>query len=164
MLRKDRGLLVKIRSIQVGFSEFLKHVGCLMRLFKLYELQKFLIVSSSTHTLKSPRSIMFSYFVENASNALLIISRWCLMLFLLALHEQFISHFFLWSIISTKKHSPEGKSWLKNLVGISSRTYDSIPLHFYCDKIWKACGIRQLKIDHVEKCHPLLIQISWKHQ
>ena len=127
-------------------------------------MQKFLIVSSSTHTLKSPRSIMFSYFVENVSNALLIISRWFLMLFLLGLYEQFISHFFLWSIISTKKLSAEGKSWLKILAGISFRTYNSIPLHFHCDRIWKACGIRQLKIDHLGNCHPVLIQISWKHQ
>ena len=37
---------------------------------------------------------MFSYFVENASNALLIISRWFLILFLLGLSEQLISQFF----------------------------------------------------------------------
>ena len=45
---------------------------------------------------------MFSYFAENALNALLIIPRWFLMLFLLGLYEQFINHFFLWSIISKK--------------------------------------------------------------
>ena len=38
---------------------------------------------------------MFSYLVENASDALLIISRWFLMLFLLGLYEQFKSHFYL---------------------------------------------------------------------
>ena len=112
VLWKDRGLLVKIRSMQLGFSGFLKHVSCLMRLFKLQELQKFLKVSLSTHTSNLSRSIMFSYFVENASNALLIISRWFLMLFLLGLYEQFTSHFFLRSIISTKKLSAERKSWL----------------------------------------------------
>ena len=48
------------------------------------------------------------------------------MLFLLGLYEQFISHFFLRSIISTKKLSAEQKPWFKILVGISSRTYDSI--------------------------------------
>ena len=69
---------------------------------------------------------MFSYFAENASNALLIISRRFLMLFLLGLYEHFISHFFLWSIISTKKPSAEQKSWLKILAGISSGTYNSI--------------------------------------
>ena len=36
---------------------------------------------------------MFSYFVENASNALLIILRWFLRLFLLGLYEQFIKGF-----------------------------------------------------------------------
>ena len=65
VLWKDRGLLVKIRSTQLGFCGFLKHVGCLIRLFKLYELQKFLIVLSSIHTLKSPRSFMFSPFFYN---------------------------------------------------------------------------------------------------
>ena len=131
VLWKDRGLLVKIRSMQLGFSRFLKHVSCLMRLFKLQELQKFLKVSSSTHTSNLSRSIMFSYFVENASNALLIISRWFLILFLLGLFEQFIRHFFLWSIISTKKLSSEGKSWLKILAGISSGCKTVFHFHFY---------------------------------
>ena len=36
------------------------------------------------------------------------------MLFLLGLYEHFISHFFLRSIISTKKLSAEGKLWHKD--------------------------------------------------
>ena len=43
------------------------------------------------------------------SNVLLIISTWFLMLLLLGLHEQFMSHFFLWIINSIKKLSSEVK-------------------------------------------------------
>ena len=50
--------------------------------------------------------------------------------FLLGLYEQFMSHFFLWSIISTKKLPAEGKLWLKTLVGMSSRTYNIYPPPF----------------------------------
>ena len=53
---------------------------------------------------------MFLHFLENASNALLLNSRWFLMLLLLGLFQQFISHLFLQSIISTKNLSAEGKS------------------------------------------------------
>ena len=73
---------------------------------------------------------MLSYFVENASNVLLIVSTWFLMLFLLILYQQFMSHFFLWSIISTKKFSAEWKLWLKTIAGISSRTCYIIPPTF----------------------------------
>ena len=52
------------------------------------------------------------------------------MLLLLGLCEQFMSHFFLWSIIPTKKLSPEGKLWLKTLAGISSPIYSIIPPPF----------------------------------
>ena len=41
--------------------------------------------------------------------------------YLLGLYEQFMSHFFLWSIISTKKLSAEEKLWLKTLAWISSQ-------------------------------------------
>ena len=61
------------------------------------------------------------------SNDLLIIFRWLIMLLSWGLYEQLTSHFFLWWLISTKKLSTTGKSWLSNLMGISSRTYSIIP-------------------------------------
>ena len=99
-----------------------------MRLFKQEELQIFFIVSSSEHKMKLPRSKIFSYFRENASNILLTISRSFLILLLWDLHEQFMSHFFLYSIVSTKKLSVEGKLWFKPLAGISSLKYNIVPL------------------------------------
>ena len=42
------------------------------------------------------------------------------------IYEQFMSHFFLWSIISTKTFPAERKLWPKTLAGISSRTYNII--------------------------------------
>ena len=53
------------------------------------------------------------------------------MLLLLGLYEQFMSHFFLWKIISTKKLSAEAELWLKTLAGISSWTYNIILLPFF---------------------------------
>ena len=49
------------------------------------------------------------------------------MLFLLEFYEQFMTHFFLWSIVSTKKLSGEGKLWFKTLARMSSRIYKIIP-------------------------------------
>ena len=37
-----------------------------------------------------------------------------------------MSHFFLWSFISTKNPSAEGKLWLKTLAEISCATYNII--------------------------------------
>ena len=34
LVSKELGLFVRIKSMQLGFSGFLKHVGCLMRLYK----------------------------------------------------------------------------------------------------------------------------------
>ena len=62
---------------------------------KFEELQRFFVVSSSAHALKSPRSKMFSYWVVNVPNVLLIISGWFWILFLRGLYEQLISHFFM---------------------------------------------------------------------
>ena len=100
---------------------------------------------------------MLSYFVENASNVLLIVSTWFLMLFLLILYQQFMSHFFLWSIISTKKFSAEWKLWLKTIAGISSRTCYIIPPTFLL-RTWTVHGNQQLKIDPTESfCPPSIL-------
>ena len=101
-----------------------------MRICKPHELQKFFIVSSSAHALKSPRRNMFLYLVVNVSNVLLIISRSFFILFFCGLYEQLISHFFLWRIISTKKLSGVGKSWLRTLAGMSSRIYNNMPAEY----------------------------------
>ena len=60
MLRKKWGLFVIIKSMQLGFSGFLKHVHCLMRRFRQYELQNVFIVLSSTYILKSPINLTIS--------------------------------------------------------------------------------------------------------
>ena len=52
--------LLNIRSIQVGFSGFLKQVGSLIRLLNLHDSQKDSICRSSILTLKSPNKIVFS--------------------------------------------------------------------------------------------------------
>ena len=69
---KKRRLFVRIKLMQLGFSGFLKHAGCLMTLCKEQLLQNFCIASSSTHALKSPRSTIFLYLVKHASNHLLM--------------------------------------------------------------------------------------------
>ena len=74
---KEQGLFVKIKSMQLEFSRYLKHTGCLMRV--RFVKSK---TSSSTQALKSPRSTIFSYFAEDMSNDLLMISR-CLPMLLL---------------------------------------------------------------------------------
>ena len=60
MLRKKWGLFIIIKSMQLGFSGFLKHVRCLMRRFRQYELQNVFIVLSSTYILKSPINLTIS--------------------------------------------------------------------------------------------------------
>ena len=60
MLRKKWGLFVIIKSMQLGFSGFLKLVRCLMRGFRQYELQNVFIVLSSTYILKSPINLTIS--------------------------------------------------------------------------------------------------------
>ena len=62
-----------LRNIQFGFSDFLKQVGCFMRLVKPNETPKFFLASSSTLALKSPRRITLSYLEEWISSVLLII-------------------------------------------------------------------------------------------
>ena len=52
------------------------------------------------------------------------------MFLLLELYEQFVSQLFLWSITSIKKLLTEGKLWLKNLAGMSSRICNIIPRYF----------------------------------
>ena len=94
VLWKDRGLFVRNKSMELGFSGFLKHVVCLMRLFKQYELQNVFVVSSSTETLKSRGSMKLSYFVEKVPNDLLISSTCLAMLLLCELYGQLKSHFF----------------------------------------------------------------------
>ena len=103
VLLKDRGRFVRIKSMQLGFSAFLNHVSCLMRLFRQYELQNVFMVSSSTQALKSPRSMLLSYFVKTVSNDLLIGSRCLIILFLCGLYEQSKSHFLLIFRISLDK-------------------------------------------------------------
>ena len=111
-----RGLFVRIKSMQLGFSGFSKHVSCLMRLFRQYELQNVLMVSSSMQTLKFPRSMIF-----------LISSRCLIILFLCGLYEQLKRYFLLRWLISAKRLSANGKSWQSTLAGIYSRMYSMIP-------------------------------------
>ena len=58
------GQFVKIRSMQEGFSGFLKHVGLLIILVRLKLEQKSLIEESSTPALKSPKNRSWSYLVK----------------------------------------------------------------------------------------------------
>ena len=102
VLRKDRGLFVIIKFMQLDCSRFLKHVGCLMRLFRQYDLQNVFMVSSSKQTLKSQRSMILLCFVENMSNDFLISFRYLLILFLCGLYEQLKSNFFLCKLVSIK--------------------------------------------------------------
>ena len=53
------------------------------------------------------------------------------MLFLLGLFEQFMSHFFQWSIILTTKLSAEGTLSLKTLAGKSSRVYNKYQISIF---------------------------------
>ena len=122
LVSKKRGLLVRIKSIQPGFSGFLKHVVCLMRLCKEQNLQNVCKASSSARVLKLPRRTIFSYLVESASIGLLMILSSFPVLLLWGLLGQLISHLFLYRLISIKQLSAEGKSWLNNLAGIPSHT------------------------------------------
>ena len=82
---KDRNLFVRIKSMQLGFLWFLKHVDYIMRICKEQNLQNVCKTSSSTHALKSPRSTIFSYLIESASNDLVMILRCFPMLLLWSL-------------------------------------------------------------------------------
>ena len=115
VLWTNLALLVKIRSMLLEILGSLKHIGCLLRLCKPQELWKLFILSSSAHASKLPGSNMFSYLAVNVSNALLIILRSFLLLFLCGLCEELLSQFSLWRVISVKKLSPVAKSWLRSL-------------------------------------------------
>ena len=58
---KDLGLLVNMKSIQLGLAGFCKQVGCFIRFVRLYDSQKDFMVVSSIPALKSPRKTTFSY-------------------------------------------------------------------------------------------------------
>ena len=51
-------------AMQVGFSKLLKHVGSLIRFFRVYIAQNSEIVLFEVSALKSPRTIKLSYFDE----------------------------------------------------------------------------------------------------
>ena len=107
----ERGQLQSLYNMLAVWWDYVNHRNC-----------KSFPISSSSHA-KSSRSKMFSCLVTNVSHVLLIISWWFLILLLCELYEQLISLFFLWRIISTKKLSAVGKPQLRNLAGMSSRTY-----------------------------------------
>ena len=50
--------------MQDGLSTLLKHVGSLMRLFKLHDAQNCSITELETSVLKSPKTTKLSYFEE----------------------------------------------------------------------------------------------------
>ena len=61
-LEKKIGLLVNIRSTQLGFLGFLEQVGCFIRFVKLQDSKKDVIGTSEIPALKSPRKIIYSYY------------------------------------------------------------------------------------------------------
>ena len=70
LLHLLRGLLVKTRSMQLGFSGSLKQVGCFMRDLKSWFSYKFFVKESSMLALKSPNKITFSYLFKCISKPL----------------------------------------------------------------------------------------------
>ena len=61
---KHFGWFVNIKSMQDELSTILKHVGSLMRLYKLCDAQNCSKNESKTFVFKSPRIIKLSYFEE----------------------------------------------------------------------------------------------------
>ena len=54
------GRFVSRKSVHVGLSEFLKHVVTLIKLFRQFISQKYLMELSSVPTLKSPLKMKLS--------------------------------------------------------------------------------------------------------
>ena len=61
LVLNDMGLFVSKMAIELGFRVFLKQVGSLIRLVKLYVLQNSVISVSVTSELKSPIINILSY-------------------------------------------------------------------------------------------------------
>ena len=74
-----------MRSMQDGFSGFLQDVGSLIRHLRSYISQKTVISLLSMPTLKSPKTMKFSYLDEFKANPLRRFSKWLLMAFLFGL-------------------------------------------------------------------------------
>ena len=92
--------MVKIRSIQLGFSTFLEHVGSFTKFFKLYVEQKILIASSWVSELKSPIRTKFSYLRHRSFKAIPIRYKWFLIISLWGLYVPISSHFLFFRFIS----------------------------------------------------------------
>ena len=58
-LQKLLGLFVNTRSIVLGFSGFLKHLGFFSKFLRKYKLQKFFKFLSVVSELKSPSNMKF---------------------------------------------------------------------------------------------------------
>ena len=82
------GTLVNIKSIHVGFSKFLKRVGCLIRCFRDYLWQNDFTCCSLILVLKSSKNIILFYVGECMYIGLLIASRLLRFNILWRLYEQ----------------------------------------------------------------------------
>ena len=118
--------LVRIRSIHLGLSEFLKQVFCLTILFNIFNVKclgNFTCFFSSGSLLKSPN------FFLKSSRASLITCKWETFCFYLDYENPKEVTFFL-RLILTKNHSKASFSINFNLIcfeGISSLTCNNKP-------------------------------------
>ena len=80
-----------------------------------------------------------------------------LTLLLLVLYEQFMNHFFLWSIISTKSFHLKGSYGLQLKLEYPPGHTALFPLHFYLDQTGKVRGNYQLKNNSAGTYHTALI-------
>ena len=120
---KDFGLYVIIKSIQVGFMEFLKKVSSLTIFLQPYIWQKCFIVASLGSTLKSPIRKKFSNYSSCESRFLSVQFKWLAITFFWGLQELQRSHVFFLNLVSTKNPSID-KSEFSNVEGIPSLIYN----------------------------------------
>ena len=114
--------LVKIRSIHVGLSRFLKHVGFLIKLVSQFKLENSSMYFLFVVALKSPRNKKFWYFLLYSSMIRLRHSRWFDMKLLLGLYEPLMNSFLFLKFISTQMDSTlQSDLSLRNFEGILSR-------------------------------------------
>ena len=90
---KQLGWFVKIRSMHIGLSGFLKHVGFFIKLVSPFNLQNFSKHFSLTEALKSPKNKKFWCSFLYWSMMRLRHSRWFDKKPLLGLYEPLMNHF-----------------------------------------------------------------------
>ena len=119
---KQLGGFVKIRSMHVGLSGFLKHVGFLIKLVSPFKLQNSSKYFSLTEALKSPQNKKLWYSLLYSPMMRLRHSRWFDKQFLLGLYESLMSHFLFLKFTLTQIDSIlQSDFTFRNLEGISSR-------------------------------------------